>query len=197
MTRPASLEDAVRAERAKYPALLTLDQPAKILNAVAWAHRADGWGLSAKPNGNHVPAPQGMFVAYDILHHQPSNALFGCFTDELRATVNWGEEIYHGDPVGRPWVAPIAPVDAPIDPPPPADDDDDPDAVTIDLPAIFFKLDQMEQRQQESADRTHAALLGIAESLDALRLAKQVPVTFPAYAGFLKFSGAVRLEPQK
>lgn len=104
-----NLSAQVRAERAKYPTVLTEDQPAKILNAVAWANRADGWGLSVKPHGNHVLSPQGVFVAYDILHHKPTNKLFGCFTNELRADVNWGEEPYHGDPVGRPWLAPIDP----------------------------------------------------------------------------------------
>ena len=74
---PASLEADVRAERAKYPAVLTEDQPAKILNAVAWKHRAQGWGLSVKTAGNRVPSPQGVDVAYDILHHKPTDTLWG------------------------------------------------------------------------------------------------------------------------
>ena len=127
-TMPDSLEAEVRAERAKYPAVLTEDQPAKILNAVAWKHRALGWGLSVKKAGNRVPSPQGVDVAYDILHHKPTDTLWGCFTDELRATVNWGQEAHHHNP-DRPWLAPIAPavepahVDAPshVDTPPAVD----------------------------------------------------------------------------
>lgn len=104
---PESLEEAVISERAKYPMpLVSVNDYARILNAVAWTHRDKGWGLSEKPQGNHVMSPQGKWVAYDILHHQPSNTLWGCFGD---AGVNWGLEQYHNDPDGRPWLAPIAP----------------------------------------------------------------------------------------
>lgn len=106
---PDSLKPDLENERAKYPATLTHDQPAKILNAVAWKNRADGWGLSAKPHGNRVPAPQGIDVAYDILHHKPSNKLFDCLTGDLQGVVVWGETSYHNDPTGRPWVAPVEP----------------------------------------------------------------------------------------
>jgi hypothetical protein len=62
----------VQAERAKYP-----DGPipaaaiAKILNAVAWAHRAEGWGMLEKGSGNSCPIA-GTFVSCDILIHKPS-----------------------------------------------------------------------------------------------------------------------------
>lgn len=117
-----NLKAEVAAERAKYPAMLTEDQPAQILNAVALAENQriglEEWGLSAKPHGNHVPSPQGVFVAYDILHHRSSMRLFDCLTDDLKGTVTWGETVYHGDPVGRPWVAPIRVGPAPQPTPP-------------------------------------------------------------------------------
>ena len=62
----------LQAERAKYP-----DGPipaatiAKILNAVAWAHRAEGWGMLQKGSGNSCPIA-GRFVSCDILIHKPS-----------------------------------------------------------------------------------------------------------------------------
>src|SRR5262245_3975193 len=62
----------LQAERAKYP-----DGPipavtiAKILNAVAWAHRAEGWGMLKKGSGNSCPIA-GTFVSCDILIHKPS-----------------------------------------------------------------------------------------------------------------------------
>jgi hypothetical protein len=62
----------LQAERAKYP-----DGPipaatiAKILNAVAWAHRAEGWGMLQKGSGNSCPMA-GTFVSCDILIHKPS-----------------------------------------------------------------------------------------------------------------------------
>jgi hypothetical protein len=113
---PASLLPDVEAEYAKYQKPLKPEDYGTILNAVAWKNRAEGWGLSEKPQGNHVPAPHDRFdengqrvtvwVAYDILHHQPSNTLWGCFNDN---GPNWGLEDYHGDPNGRPWLAPVAP----------------------------------------------------------------------------------------
>jgi hypothetical protein len=62
----------LQAERAKYP-----DGPipaatiATILNAVAWAHRAEGWGMLEKGSGNSCPIA-GRFVSCDILIHKPS-----------------------------------------------------------------------------------------------------------------------------
>src|SRR5262245_55840501 len=62
----------LQAERAKYP-----DGPipaatiAKILNAVAWAHRAEGWGMLQKGSGNSCPIA-GTYVSCDILIHKPS-----------------------------------------------------------------------------------------------------------------------------
>lgn len=117
---PDSLYEAVKAERAKYPAELTRDQPAKILNAVAWAHRDKGWGLSVKKFGNNVPSPQGVPVAYDILHHKPSDTLWGCFTDDMKATVNWGQEDHHHNP-DRPWLAPVQPEDVTVPEPGPVE----------------------------------------------------------------------------
>ena len=40
-----SLIGDIAAERAKYPASMTPAQVAQMLNAVAWSHRAEGWGL--------------------------------------------------------------------------------------------------------------------------------------------------------
>jgi hypothetical protein len=113
-----NLKPDLEAERAKYPATLTHDQPAKILNAVAWQHRASGAGLSVKPGGNRVPSPQGVDVAYDIIHFRDSNRLFDAFTGDLAGKVTWSETIYHGDPVNRPWLAPIEPDGIPDEPEP-------------------------------------------------------------------------------
>jgi hypothetical protein len=62
----------VQAERAKYPdGPIPADTIAKILNAVAWAHRAEGWGMLEKVSGNSCPIA-GTFVSCDILIHKPS-----------------------------------------------------------------------------------------------------------------------------
>jgi hypothetical protein len=114
------LKPQMEAERAKYPTPLTEDMPAKITNAVAWNENQrlgrPVWGLSVKPNGNHVPSPQGVFVAYDILEVKDEHRLFDCLTGDLQGIVTWGETTYHNDPQGRPWLAPIAPDGAPTPP---------------------------------------------------------------------------------
>jgi hypothetical protein len=62
----------VQAERAKYPeGPIPAATIAKILNAVAWAHRAEGWGMLEKGSGNSCPIA-GTFVSCDILIHKPS-----------------------------------------------------------------------------------------------------------------------------
>jgi hypothetical protein len=115
------LKPQVEAARAKYPHPLTADQPALILNEVAFEENlrlgVAVWGLSVKPSGNHVTSPQGVWVAYDILHYRPSNRLFDCLTGDLEGVVTWGESAYHNDP-NRPWLAPV-PVDEPTQPPQP------------------------------------------------------------------------------
>lgn len=158
MPEPANLKADVEAERAKYPAMLTHDQPAKILNAVAWKHRADGWGLSVKRGGNRVPSPQGVDVAYDILHHKPTNRLFDALTGDLAGVVTWGETSYHGDPVGRPWLAPIAPDGAPAPPPTPRPTPAPPDA----LAGILRRLEALEG-PRTVAIRAHTGRYVVAE----------------------------------
>ena len=105
---PESLIDSLRAERAKYGATLTKEQQGQLLNAVAWKHRADGWGLSTKRSGNNVPSPQGVPIAYDILHHQPTDTLWDAATAESEYRITWGQAEHHHNP-DRPWLAPIAP----------------------------------------------------------------------------------------
>jgi hypothetical protein len=54
--------------RKTYPTPMSNSQLGELLNAVAWKHRAEGYGLLAKPNGAHCLQPQtGTLVARDIL----------------------------------------------------------------------------------------------------------------------------------
>lgn len=47
----------LKAERSKLPETITSAQAGALLNAVALAHAGDGWGMLAKPGGNHAPVP--------------------------------------------------------------------------------------------------------------------------------------------
>ena len=76
-----SLLPTVRAERAKYGVALSPIQLADLLNAVAWQHRHQGWGLLSKGFGNKCPAPQQVFVACDVLVHLPTAHHFDVLRD--------------------------------------------------------------------------------------------------------------------
>jgi len=66
-----------------------------ILNAIAWTHRDEGWGLSRKTSGKRVDSPVGE-IAEDILHHRPTGLLY---------------DIWIGADVGRPLYVPSVIVD--------------------------------------------------------------------------------------
>jgi hypothetical protein len=80
----------------------------ELLNAVAWRHRAEGWGLSRKTGGRHVDSPAGP-IAEDILQTQD-----GHHYDVLGSAARgnplrpWqAESIGIIDLRARPWVAPV------------------------------------------------------------------------------------------
>jgi hypothetical protein len=111
---PESLYSSVVEERAKYeryPGYWPLPHElGQLLNAVAWKHRAAGWGLSTKPHGTNVPAPDGTPIAEDILHHGPSDTLWDCLgAAGERAEPAWFRVAHHRDWNGRPWKAPVPP----------------------------------------------------------------------------------------
>src|SRR5678815_3503337 len=110
MTMPASLLGAVQTARRAWGATMTNGECVALLNSVAWMHRADGWGLSLKPNGNHGMRHDGKPCAVDVLYHQPSRTVW----DVLRAAGEVSEPtwipITTYDFAGRPWVSPIDPI---------------------------------------------------------------------------------------
>jgi hypothetical protein len=149
---PASLEADIVAE---WDAIGGFPDPVEagiILNRIAWKHRALGWGLSAKPQGNGCPSPAGR-IACDILHHKPSDTLWDTFRDN---GPTWGQAHHHGDPTGRPWLAPVDPGGSgPIEPPPPP----------VDVDALKKRLAQLDA-ELESA---HRALARTRDELSAER----------------------------
>jgi hypothetical protein len=138
----------LHAERAQYGATLTDDQCVELINAVAWKHRHDGWGLSGKTSGTLGTRYDGTTVAHDILHHQPSNHVFDCLQGAGAQSHPVMNDLGVNTQAHRPWVAPIAPrgvVDPPPPPPPP------PPVVT----ACKFNSDEI---------ATHVASLALALS---------------------------------
>jgi hypothetical protein len=123
----------------------------EILNAVAWAHRDEGWGLSRKTGGRHVDSPVGP-IAEDILQLPDGNHF-----DVLGGAAK-GEPLRPGRATSigiinlrdRPWVAPVQHIvswrqiaDDPSDPPPPDQEPGEepvPPPQTVDLGPVLAEI---------------------------------------------------------
>ena len=114
-----NLLEIVKQVAGKYPATLTHEQCALIVNEIAWiASKTDpNWGISAKPNGKNARLPNGTLIAEDILHHRAPTAdsPHGTIVDILAGAPDRNEPVwmiqpYHGNPSGRPWLPPFDPM---------------------------------------------------------------------------------------
>src|SRR5690606_9496977 len=79
MPELTSLLPTVQAVRVKYGPRPSDEELGKMLNEIAWIHRADGWGLSVKKQGTRAPSPQGVDIAHDVLHKMPEDLIFDVF----------------------------------------------------------------------------------------------------------------------
>ena len=140
-----SLLAHLQAERAKYGATLTNDQCAALINAVAWRNRADGWGLSSKPNGNHARLGN-TFVAIDVLFHKPSNTVFDVLSASGAASIPSWNAIAVYDFAGRPWVAPIDPGAEQPNEPTPLTQPTAPTQATVDLSPLLAEIERLKAR---------------------------------------------------
>lgn len=76
-----SLLPTLERIRLEYPTPMSPEQHGEYLNRVAWEHRNEGWGLLRKDGGNRCPAPQGVYVACDILVYAPNPWHFDVLID--------------------------------------------------------------------------------------------------------------------
>ena len=104
---PDSLLESVRDERAKYGTPLKNAEMGQLINAVAWKHRADGWGLAAKSTGAHTKQPRtNRRISRDLLVHQPSEQMYDVLIDvAFEARPGWGGPM----PMDMVFVAPVLP----------------------------------------------------------------------------------------
>ena len=131
-----NLLEIVKQVAGKYPATLSHEQCALIVNEVAWiASKTDpNWGISAKPNPKNARLPNGVFIAEDALHHKAPTAdcPYGQIVDILagapdRNAPQFNPVAYHNNPSGRPWLPPFDPaLFAPAPPPAPVPPTPDP-----------------------------------------------------------------------
>lgn len=135
-----SLLAAVTAERSRYGAVTPTDVAA-ILNAVAWRHRSDGWGLLEKTFGANCPTATTR-IACDILVHRPSGQHFDVLRDaEGSASPVWQNK----GPIDLSrFLAPVDPGGSsggPVIPP-------EPQAPPVDLGPLLTRLDALERAVQ-------------------------------------------------
>lgn len=110
-------------ERAKFPAVLTRAQTVELLNAVAWANRASGWGMLSK-GGDNSCSNGRISISCDTLIHYPSTMHFDVLIDgEATAKPDWRPNgpCFLGPSSGcelSKFVAPYDPGGANVPPPP-------------------------------------------------------------------------------
>lgn len=135
-----SLLAEVTAERSRYGAVTPTDVAA-ILNAVAWRHRSDGWGLLEKTFGANCPTATTR-IACDILVHRPSGQHFDVLKDaEGSASPVWQNK----GPIDLSrFLAPVDPgvsSGGPVTPP-------EPQVPPVDLGPLLTRLDALERAVQ-------------------------------------------------
>jgi hypothetical protein len=112
---PMSLLDTIEAVRAVYGPTMSDDECVALCNAVAWIHRAEGFGLSWKTSGTRGRRHDGQECCHDVVMLSD-----GRYWDILTAaggasTPNWSTTPNGRitDPA-RGWLAPIAPQGTPV-----------------------------------------------------------------------------------
>jgi hypothetical protein len=166
------LHAALQAERAKYPDTLADDeQAATIMNDALWTVRDEGWGLSAKPDGNRVWSREhDRYVSYDAVHHKPTDTIHDAATDEWPAMrIVAPHQVAHHGRADRPWLAPVQPfinneqppkTEQPLpEPPPLPSPGNTPVTCNCDLAPVMAKL-----------DRVLAEVVRHTEAVDTLRI---------------------------
>jgi len=162
----------LRAERATYGATPTSAELGALLNAVAWAHRADGWGLSAKAAGSRCPWPGPGDVACDILHRRTDGLIWDVLIAAgERAEPSCVEALGPQTDPERPWVAPVDPGGGAPPPPPGPVPGDQLEALRAAVAAVGARLESLtapiEQGRadsREAAERTVALEAALAEA---------------------------------
>lgn len=112
---PMSLLDTIEAVRAVYGPTMSDDECVALCNAVAWIHRAEGFGLSRKTSGTRGRRHDGQECCHDVVM-----LLDGRYWDILTAAGGASTPNWSSTPNGRitdparGWLAPIAPKDTPV-----------------------------------------------------------------------------------
>jgi hypothetical protein len=168
-----NLIEIVKQVAGKYPATLTHEQCALIVNEVAWlaSKRDPHWGISKKTGGKRARLPNSVEIGEDVLHYRaPSEGNpHGRIVDILEAAPNenkptWSPTDYHNDPSGRPWLPAFDPAlfaPSPAAPTPSAPSGPSLADLAAKLDAIGQRLDLLSHNSTNTAEgvqRLEAAL---------------------------------------
>lgn len=113
-----SVLETLRLLRGQYGATMTDDECVDLINAAAWAHRAEGYGLSRKDSGTHGTRYDGVRCCHDVLMLKSGQAWDVLTGAGAASQPTWGSVGMITDP-SRGWVAPIAPQGTGTGPTPP------------------------------------------------------------------------------
>jgi hypothetical protein len=165
---PGNVCATLQATRANYSPY-SPDKLAAWLNEVAWIHRAEGWGLNAKPAGNNCPMANGTLVACDILHRRSDNLIWDVVQgagDPGVSNAVCGDALGPANDPNRPWVVPVDPGGGgPIEPP------------GGDLDARLKAIEASLARIETTTTRTDAQVKAIGDATaEILAILRQPPV---------------------
>lgn len=159
---------------------LTPAELAGVLDVTAATHRADGWGLSGKPNGNHCPRSDGALVACDIL--QRGMLIWDVLAaagDPGGSYVTCGDSMPAPTSTDRPWVAPLGPVPTPTPTPTPTP------LPSVDLSPILAAIGQTRAELQVLEAKVTAMAASLEEHRAEARKMKAWAKDWKSWAGVL------------
>jgi len=158
--------DTLKQLRTEYPTPMAPSQLGEMLNRVAWAHRAEGFGLLRKDGGSRCPHPAGVFISCDILVSTVTGNHYDVLIDQdATAEPTWRDVgpcvlgPSSGCEMSR-FLAPTQP-SGPVTPPPP------PPPPITELAVLLAIVDALSARLEAAIAAGQA---GAQELIDAARL---------------------------
>lgn len=107
MAEELNLFNDVEKARLRYGPKPNSNELFLILNEVAWKNRDKGLGFSSKPHETHIPGPNGVMIAHDILQVKGTQDLYDVLIAAgERADPTWNKVAWHNDS-NRIWLAPV------------------------------------------------------------------------------------------
>jgi hypothetical protein len=205
----ASLLSDVQKERAKYGEHMTATEVGQLLNAVAWAHRTQGWGLLQKGSGNAVPLA-GVFVSGDTLvYGRGQTEHFDVLIDwENTAKPTWSSNgpcvlSDHSGCDMKHFFAPVDPGNPPPPPPPPPPPSvnlqKQIDALVAENVALKARLNAADQKAEDADRRLNELAVGLQGNVDGLKRVDQYlsdkPIPKTCHASAFGMPVGCKLEP--